>query len=77
MNIVDAEKAILLLQQRKNLLMMQLSASDADTTIEVKIDGKSYEFPAYTLTTALREAIAKQLWVNSDELGRLGCIIKE
>lgn len=33
MNIVDAEKAILLLQQRKNLLIMQLSASDADTTI--------------------------------------------
>lgn len=77
MNIIDAEKAIFLLQQRKNLLMMQLSASDADTPIEVKIDGKSYEFPAYTLTTALREAIAKQLWVNSDELGRLGCIIKE
>lgn len=77
MNVADAERAALLLQQRKNLLMMQLSASDADTPIEVKIDGKSHEFPAYTLTTALRVAITTQLRANSDELGRLGCIIKE
>lgn len=77
MNIIDAEKATLLLQQRKNLLMMRLSVCEADTPIEVKIDGKSYEFPAYTLTTALREAITTQLLANSDELGYLGCIIKE
>ena len=77
MNIVEAEKAILLLQQRKNLLMMQLSACEADTPIEVKIDGKAHEFPSYTLVTALREAITTQLRANSDELDRLGCIIKE
>lgn len=77
MHIVNIDKAIVLLQQRKNLLTMQLSVCDSPDKIEIKIEGKAHEFPATELIHPVGEAIKSQLAANAKELEAQGCIIKE
>lgn len=80
MHVVNIDKTVALLQQRKKLLMMQLSANDIPEkgqVIEAKIEGNSFEFPVESLNVALRDAIKVQLAANAEALKEQGCIIKE
>lgn len=76
---MNIDKCINLLRDRGRLIAMQLSVDnpvERATSIEVKVDGLSYIFPAHGLSDALNQAIKAELNANAVQLAAHGVTLK-